>query len=127
MFVGLTATTAALLALTSIPGSASASLLPPVAIGVIALCLLGPYSFLGGAFALDFGGKRAGAISSGIIDGVGYLGAGVAGDGIARLSVHYGWQGVFAALAIVGALVALAAGRLYFVSKKAAMAGKHLP
>lgn len=127
MFVGLTATTGAMLVLTSIPGSSSASLLPPVAIGVIALCLLGPYSFLGGAFALDFGGKRAGAISSGIIDGVGYLGAGAAGDGIARLSVHYGWQGVFAALAAVSALVALAAGRLYFLSKKAATAGKHLP
>jgi sugar phosphate permease len=116
-----------LLALTSIPASTSASLLPPLAIGVIALCLLGPYSFLGGAFALDFGGKRAGAMSSGIIDGIGYLGAAAAGDSIARVSVSYGWQGVYVALAAVSALATVAAGRLYFVSKKAATGGKHLP
>jgi OPA family glycerol-3-phosphate transporter-like MFS transporter len=127
MMVGLGATTAALIVLASIPASSSASLLPPVAIGVIALCLLGPYSFLGGALALDFGGKRAGAMSSGIIDGVGYLGAGAAGDSIARVSVSYGWQGVYLVLSAVSAIVALAAGRLYFVSNKAAASGKHLP
>jgi sugar phosphate permease len=52
LFLGLTATAAALLALMSMrphPGS----LLPLLAIGAIAFCLLGPYSYLGGAFALD--------------------------------------------------------------------------
>ena len=38
---------------------------PVVTIGVMAFCLLGPYSYLGGAFALDFGGKQASAASSG--------------------------------------------------------------
>jgi OPA family glycerol-3-phosphate transporter-like MFS transporter len=123
MLVGLGACTAALLVLTSLPASASASLLPPLAIGVIAFCLLGPYSFLGGAFALDFGGKRAGAMSSGIIDGVGYLGAGAAGDTVARVSVSYGWQGVFMALAGVAALAAFAAGWLYFAGRRAASGG----
>jgi len=127
LFVGLSGATAALLVLTSIPGSASASLLPPLAIGVIAFCLLGPYSFLGGAIALDFGGKRAGALSSGIIDGVGYLGAGAAGDGLARLSVSFGWQGVYVALAAVSALATMAAGRLYFDSKMAVTRGNPLP
>jgi sugar phosphate permease len=85
-----------------------------ILIAVVAFCLLGPYSYLGGAFALDFGGSQAGAASSGLIDGVGYLGGVVAGDSIARLSVAFGWRGVFLALSGVTALSTLAAGYLYF-------------
>jgi OPA family glycerol-3-phosphate transporter-like MFS transporter len=127
MFVGLTATAAALLVLMSMKSGSSGSALPLIAIGTIAFCLLGPYSYLGGAFALDFGGKQAGAASSGIIDGVGYLGAVVAGDSIARVSVSFGWQVAFVALAVVSALAALGAGCLYFLNAKAAASGKHLP
>lgn len=127
LFVGLCATTAALLALASIPASSAAPLMPLFAIGMIAFCLLGPYSFLGGAMALDFGGKRAGATISGVIDGVGYLGAAAAGDGIARLSVHLGWQGVYLALAAVSLLTAIGAGRLYFAGSQAAGSGRHMP
>ena len=79
----------------------------------MAFFLLGPYSYLAGAIALDMGGSKAGAASSGIVDGVGYLGGVLAGDTVARLSVAYGWRGVFAALAVVTALSALAAGFLY--------------
>src|SRR5208337_5226274 len=100
----------------SMRSSATGSLLPIFAIGAIAFCLLGPYSYLGGAFALDFGGKQAGAASSGIIDGVGYLGAVAAGDSVARVSVAFGWQGVFVSLSVVSALAALGAGYLYFLS-----------
>jgi len=60
------------------------------------------------------GGSQAGAASSGLVDGVGYLGGVLAGDSIARLSVAYGWRGVFVALTAVTALSALAAGYLYF-------------
>jgi sugar phosphate permease len=127
MFVGLSATAAALLALMTLPSSLTGSLLPLIAIGTIAFCLLGPYSYLGGAFALDFGGKQAGAVSSGIIDGVGYLGAVVAGDSIARVSVAFGWKGVFVALAVVSALAAVGAGYLYYLGAKAAAANKPLP
>jgi MFS transporter, OPA family, glycerol-3-phosphate transporter len=127
MFVGLAATAAALLALMTLPSSLTGSLLPLIAIGTIAFCLLGPYSYLGGAFALDFGGKQAGAVSSGIIDGVGYLGAVVAGDSIARVSVAFGWKGVFVALAAVSALAALGAGYLFLLGAKAAASSKHLP
>jgi OPA family glycerol-3-phosphate transporter-like MFS transporter len=126
LLAGLSLTVVALLALTAMRSSSTASLLPLVAIGAIAFCLLGPYSLLGGAVALDFGGKRASALSSGIIDGVGYLGAVVAGDSIARVSVSYGWQGAFIALALVSTLAALAAGRLYFLSAKAAKSGTQL-
>jgi sugar phosphate permease len=85
-----------------------------VLIGLVALFLLGPYSYLGGAIALDMGGSKAGAASSGIVDGVGYLGGVLAGDTVARLSVAFGWRGVFAVLAVVTALSALAAGFLYY-------------
>jgi OPA family glycerol-3-phosphate transporter-like MFS transporter len=127
MFVGLAATAAALLVLMTMRSSVSGSLLPLIAIGIIAFCLLGPYSYLGGAFALDFGGKQAGAASSGIIDGVGYVGAVAAGWAVARISVSYGWQGVFVALAIVSALAALGAGCLYLLGARAAARHTHLP
>jgi sugar phosphate permease len=127
MFVGLLATAATLAFLTTIRTSSTGPLLPLIAIGTVAFCLLGPYSYLGGAIALDFGGKQAGAVSSGMIDGIGYLGAVVAGDSIARLSVHFGWQGVFVALAIVSFLSALGAGCLYQLGAKAAASKEHLP
>ncbi|HTV94569.1 MAG TPA: MFS transporter [Steroidobacteraceae bacterium] len=126
LLAGLGATAAALLLLTSMrPGSAGP--LPVVAIGIIAFCLLGPYSYLGGAFAVDFGGKQAAAASSGIIDGVGYMGAVAAGDSVARLSVHLGWRGVFVVLAAVSALAALGAAYLCHLSSSAARQGRHLP
>jgi len=87
--------------------------LPLILIGVVAFGLLGPYSYLAGAMALDFGGKQGGATSSGLIDGVGYLGGILAGDSVARVSVHYGWSGVFVTLAAVSAVSALAAGLLF--------------
>jgi sugar phosphate permease len=119
LFVGLCTTAAALLLLMSMHSSRTGALLPLLAIGTVAFCLLGPYSYLGGAFALDFGGKQASAASSGIIDGVGYLGAVVAGDSVARGSVAFGWQGVFVSLSAVSALAALGAGYLYILSKRA--------
>src|SRR3984893_10888374 len=127
MFVGLGASAVALLGLMTMRSSSTGSLLPLVAIGTIAFCLLGPYSYLGGAFALDFGGKQAGAVSSGIIDGVGYLGAVVAGDSIARVSVSFGWAGVFVALAAVSAYATFGAGYLYYLGAKAAASKKPLP
>ncbi len=116
LFLGLAATALALLALMSLPASLAGSPLPVAVIGLIAFCLLGPYSYLGGAFALDFGGKQAGAVSSGIIDGVGYLGGVLAGDSVARISVAFGWRGVFLSLAGVSAIAALGAGWLYAMS-----------
>jgi sugar phosphate permease len=117
MFFGLAATAEVLTVLTSLRSGSPSSALPLVLIGAIAFCLLGPYSYLAGAFALDFGGREAGASSSGIIDGVGYLGGALAGDSVARLSVAFGWRGVFVALAIVSALSALAAGYLFIYQR----------
>ena len=113
LLAGLATTAAALVSLTFTASLAGRPEIAVLMIGAVAFCLLGPYSYLGGAFALDFGGKRAGAASSGIIDGVGYLGGALAGDGVARISVAYGWRGVFFSLAAVSAASALAALSLY--------------
>jgi sugar phosphate permease len=118
MFAGLAATTATLISLAWIPRGEAATMIPLVLIGVVAFCLLGPYSYLAGAFALDFGGKQAGAASSGIIDGVGYLGGVLAGDSVARIAVRYEWRGVFVALAVVSALSVLAAAYLFVYQRR---------
>jgi MFS transporter, OPA family, glycerol-3-phosphate transporter len=119
LFLGLAATAAALLALMSLRPGAGPPLLPLAAIGLVGFCLLGPYSYLGGAFALDFGGKQASAASSGIIDGIGYLGGVLAGNGVARLAVAFGWDGVFVTLAVISAAAALCAGALYLLNTRA--------
>src|SRR3569833_397004 len=120
MFTGLILATAALVALMSVPASAASTVLPLLAIGGVAFCLLGPYSYLGGAFALDFGGKQGSAVASGIIDGIGYIGGILAGTSVTQISAAYGWQGVFVALAVVTALAALASGVLYALRYRAA-------
>lgn len=121
MLSGLTAAALALVALALLRGAAVPPRLAVTIIGIVAFCLLGPYSYLGGAFALDFGGTRAGAASSGIIDGVGYIGGVLAGVGVARVSVEFGWAGVFASLAAVCGLSALAAASLHRAQRQARM------
>ena len=124
MFLGLGGAAAALLVLTSVRPGPSVALLPLVTIGVTAFCVLGPYSYLGGAFAADFGGKQASAASSGIIDGIGYFGGVLAGGSVAQLAVAYGWDGVFVALAAVSAVAALCAGLLHLLNTRAARAAR---
>ncbi len=119
LFVGLTATAVALFLLTMIHRGATNAALPIALIGVVAFCLLGPYAYLGGAMALDFGGKSAGAVASGIIDGIGYLGGVFAGVGGAKLAVTFGWRGVFATLAVIGTVGAIGAGLLYAMERRA--------
>ena len=120
LFLGLAGAAGALLMLMSVRAGSAGTLAPLVIIGVVAFCLLGPYSYLGGAFALDFGGKQASAASSGIIDGIGYLGGVLAGDSVARLSNAFGWDGVFVVLAAVSGGAAACAGLLYFLNRRSA-------
>jgi OPA family glycerol-3-phosphate transporter-like MFS transporter len=61
-------------------------------ISLIAVCVMGPYSFCSGVMALNLGGKRAGAASAGIIDAAGYLcGAIISGELAGHLVKHYGF------------------------------------
>jgi sugar phosphate permease len=122
LFIGLSTTAAALFLLTLLHRGGADTALPIVLIGAVAFCLLGPYAYLGGAMALDFGGKAAGAVASGIIDGVGYLGAVFAGVGGAKVAVTFGWRGLFATLAVIGAVGAIGAGALYAMERRAVAA-----
>jgi sugar phosphate permease len=92
-------------------------LVPIVLVALVGFLLLGPYSYLAGAVALDLGGKQAGATACGFIDGVGYLGAILAGMGVAKLTVHLNWSGAFVVLACVAWGSALA-GVVYWVVQR---------
>ena len=85
------------------------SIVPVLLVGLTGFLILGPYSYLAGAISLDLGGKRGGATACGIIDGVGYLGGMMAGGTVARLSVAYGWSGVFRSLSGVALVTGVAA------------------
>jgi OPA family glycerol-3-phosphate transporter-like MFS transporter len=118
LIVGLSSTAVALLVLMSVPPAAAGGVLPVTMIGVVAFCLLGPYSFLPGAFAMDFGGKQAAAMASGMVDGSGYLGGAAAGSVMAWLSQRYSWGAMFVALATVSALAAVGACYLYVLNAR---------
>jgi OPA family glycerol-3-phosphate transporter-like MFS transporter len=80
----------------------------------VAFWLLGPYSLLAGAVALDFGGRRGSATAAGLIDTAGYLGAVLSGFAVGRIVETSGWPSAFRALAAVAAatlMAALAYGR----------------
>jgi OPA family glycerol-3-phosphate transporter-like MFS transporter len=85
-----------------------------VLVSLVAFLTIGPYSFLAGAMALDFGGKQGVATASGVVDGIGYLGGVLAGDTMARVSIAWGWRGCFLLLAGV-AFVTSAAAAFYSV------------
>jgi OPA family glycerol-3-phosphate transporter-like MFS transporter len=91
---------------------------PVLVLSLAGFALIGPYSYLAGALALDFGGKRGSATACGIIDGVGYLAGILSGDTVARLSVAYGWETAFRMLAGV-AWAAAAVGLLFWYLQRA--------
>jgi OPA family glycerol-3-phosphate transporter-like MFS transporter len=104
------------LAFTDFGGS---KLWPVAFVTSIGFLLIGPYSYLAGAISLDFGGKQGSATASGFIDGIGYLGGMLAGDGVARISVAHGWRGAFLVLAAV-ALLSSAAAVLFLLEQRRA-------
>lgn len=107
IFGGLVASIPVMLALGSL--QTDTALVPVLLLGAAAFAILGPYAYLAGAVALDFGGKRGSATASGWIDGVGYLGGILAGKWIGGLADRSGWQAAFMALAVVSGVSALAA------------------
>ncbi len=108
ILAGLILSVPALLALGYAPTGHS-PLVALIILGVVAFVLIGPYSFLAGAVSLDFGGKRGSATAAGWIDGVGYLGGILAGQGVGAIAEHYGWARAFLALAVVTSLSCIAA------------------
>jgi OPA family glycerol-3-phosphate transporter-like MFS transporter len=89
-------------------------------LGAIAFCVLGPYTFLAGAIALDFGGKRGSATASGWIDGVGYIASIYAGEGVGALAEKYGWSHAFGVLTGIAAVSCMAAIIYWIMQGRAA-------
>jgi len=89
-----------------------------ILIALIAFVLIGPYSYLAGAMAMDLGGKKGSTLACGLIDGVGYLGGFLAGGSIAKISVEFGWSGAFFSLAGIAFLSFLSAVYYMFEQKK---------
>ena len=89
---------------------------PVALVAIVAFLIIGPYAYLAGAIALDFGGKQASGTASGIIDGLGYLGGVLAGNSIASIAVTWGWKGAFTVLAGVTWLASIAAA-LYLIDQ----------
>lgn len=74
------------------------------AIGACGLFLLGPYSLLSGAVSLDLAEDGGAATAAGVIDGVGYVGASLAGIVIGTLAKRGGWAAAFDAVAAMSAV-----------------------
>jgi len=110
--------TAALLVALGWSGLAASSTGAVGLVGVIGFFMIGPYSYLGGALALDLGGKQGSGTAAGIIDGIGYLGGILAGDSFARISVAFGWSGAFTVLAVVALISSVPAGLLVREEKR---------
>lgn len=87
------------LAFLATPAAAAHARASLVAIVVVAFCLLGPYSLLAGAIALDLGGRRGSATAVGLIDSAGYLGAVLSGSALGAIVEAQGWPAAFLALA----------------------------
>lgn len=75
------------------------------AIAATAFALLGPYTLLSGAIALDMGGRKGSATAAGLIDTAGYAGGVLSGVAVGRLAEFQGWAVVFVALAVLAACV----------------------
>lgn len=85
----------------------------PFVVGAAALLIVaavtGVHSLMSGTAAADFGGRKATATCSGIIDGCVYLGSGVQSIGVGYLVTHQSWQWwpiFLMPFALIGGLVA---------------------
>jgi sugar phosphate permease len=79
-------------------------------IGGVGLFLLGPYSLLAGAVALDIAGKRGTATATGIIDGAGYLAGALSGYVLGAVADRAGWSAVFDLVTGAALLATLVSG-----------------
>jgi sugar phosphate permease len=79
-------------------------------VSLVGLLVYGPYSLLAGVLAIESGGKDAAATAAGVIDGVGYVGASLAGVGMGKLldmgGYTVGFQ-ILAALTLLSAVISL--------------------
>jgi OPA family glycerol-3-phosphate transporter-like MFS transporter len=91
-------------------GQVRSPLVAALLIGGVGLFLLGPYSLLAGALALDVSAKRGAATAAGIIDGAGYLGASLAGIVLGGVAEKWGWSAAFDVVAAAAFMATLVTG-----------------
>jgi MFS transporter, OPA family, glycerol-3-phosphate transporter len=90
------------------------------AIALVAFSLLGPYSLLAGAVAMDFGGRRGSATAAGLIDTAGYVGAVYSGYAVGDVVEDAGWSAAFGSLAIVATASLMAAAAYWWARRNRA-------
>jgi OPA family glycerol-3-phosphate transporter-like MFS transporter len=83
----------------------------PVLSGVLLMAaqffVNGPHSLLGGAAAMDFGGRKSAGSAAGMIDFFQYVGAGLTGFGLGHILDTVGWSGWAGSLTGFALLAAL--------------------
>jgi len=78
-----------------------------ITLGILGIALIGPYSLLAGAMAIDFGSKYSAATAAGIIDATGAIGAVLSGAGMGYLIDRLGWDGAFLIIIAIAVFTAL--------------------
>jgi MFS transporter, OPA family, glycerol-3-phosphate transporter len=96
-----------------------------VLLGVVAFLVIGPYSLLAGAMAIDLGGRRGSATAAGLIDSAGYIGGVLSGWAVGALAERAGWAAAFRVLAVVAAGAA-ASAVLYGILQRRGSARRRL-
>src|SRR5262245_38008559 len=89
-------------------------------LGAVAFFVIGPYSLLAGAIAVDLGGRRGSATAAGLIDSAGYLGGVLAGWAVGTLAEQGGWASAFRLLAGVAAVAAAAVVAYWALQRRGA-------
>ncbi|MBV9949258.1 MAG: MFS transporter [Myxococcales bacterium] len=100
---------------------------PTPLIAAIGFFLLGPYSLLAGAIALDVGGPRGSATAAGFIDGAGYIVATAAPVLLGHLAERGGWSAAFHLVAGATLVAALVSGAWSIVVARRAPRTTELP
>jgi OPA family glycerol-3-phosphate transporter-like MFS transporter len=90
-------------------------------LSVVAFTLMGPYSLLAGAIAVDLGGRRGCATAAGLIDTAGYLGAVASGFVVGSMAQRLGWSVVFRLLACVAGASAVACAAFWLLQRQDAI------
>jgi sugar phosphate permease len=94
-----------------------------VFLGASGFFLLGPYSMSAGCLTLDIAGAKGAGSSSGIIDGMGYIGGAIAAFAAGVMSDVLGWSQVFLVLAGFALISTLSAYSLSRQFQKIAATG----
>src|SRR5262249_35990813 len=68
------------------------ALLAAILVGFSCTWIFGVHGMLSGTASADFGGKKAAATVTGLLDGVQYVASGMTGFGLGLLLDHFGWK-----------------------------------